>query len=53
VRPLRGRVVTLAGTLRRARTHYREPVRAYAPVSGNPRVNAPTQAPLRVTHATP
>jgi len=30
----------------------RQAVRALAPVSGNLRVNAPTQAPLRATHAT-
>jgi len=28
-------------------------LRAYAPVSRFPRVNAATQAPLRATHATP
>jgi len=27
-------------------------VRAFAPLSGNPRVNAPTEAPLRATHNT-
>jgi hypothetical protein len=46
-----GGVVNLAGTLARAGTcsPSRKAVRALAPLSGAPRVNAPTEAPLRVT----